>query len=259
MRWWGDPAAGYRGMKRNAASLSVVAGIVLLTILATLIVLSRSGENAMLSGSMRDWFGHPRAATTTEQREFLRLSLERFLGPPPSANAGAGAGKSAHRATAAHPRIAMNAAPSRLCDPMPQVRWCEPNAFGKRLIAKPHSEATPQTNEFERIPIALRHALVQVKPVSERLPDPNMAGVLVYNGAAKLSPEDERWALALLRHRVPGGLGHVFFTWAVISTDGRTALMEVATTGGVDGAGYNAIDVFERDSAGWRWVEKLRY
>lgn len=242
-------------MTRNTASLSVIAGISLLALIAGLVVVSRSGEEDVFSGPWRRWFAHPRAATVDEQREFMRLSLETMLEAPSRSHAGS----SAHAAPASPtrtPRIALNAVPSRRCSPMPQIRWCEPDAAGRTLMSE---TPPPSAKKIERVPIALRRALVQAKPLSARLPDPGVPGVVVYNDGTKLSAENERLVLALFRREVPGALGHVFFTWAVVSVDGQSALMDVVAMGGVKGRGYSAIEVFKREPTGWRWVERLTY
>lgn len=239
---------------RKIASWSVVAGIALLLSIAVLVVLSRSGEHKLLADARQTWFGHPRAATVDEQREFLRLMLEHRL--EPSTRSRPGRPASAPPEPARTPRIALNAVPSRLCNPMPQVRWCEPDPTGRTLMSESPS---PETKIIERAPLALRRALVQAKPAADRFPDPDVPGVLVYNGAETLSKDDERFAVALFRREIRGGLGHVFATWAVVSTDERTALMDVVATGGTDGDGYTAIFMFERDAQGWRLAEKLTH
>lgn len=239
---------------RKIGSWSVVAGIALLLSIAVLVVLSRSGEHKLLADARQTWFGHPRAATVDEQREFLRLMLEHRL--EPSTRSRPGRPASAPPEPARTPRIALNAVPSRLCNPMPQVRWCEPDPTGRTLMSESPS---PETKIIERAPLALRRALVQAKPAADRFPDPDVPGVLVYNGAQTLSKDDERFAVALFRREIRGGLGHVFATWAVVSTDERTALMDVVATGGTDGDGYTAIFMFERDAQGWRLAEKLTH
>lgn len=239
---------------RKIGSWSVVVGIALLLSIAVLVVLSRSGEHKLLADARQTWFGHPRAATVDEQREFLRLMLEHRL--EPSTRSRPGRPASAPPEPARTLRIALNAVPSRLCNPMPQVRWCEPDPTGRTLMSESPS---PETKIIERAPLALRRALVQAKPAADRFPDPDVPGVLVYNGAETLSKDDERFAVALFRREIRGGLGHVFATWAVVSTDERTALMDVVATGGTDGDGYTAIFMFERDAQGWRLAEKLTH
>ena len=247
-------------MTRKIASLSVIAGIVVLASIAGLIVVSRFGETNIFSGFWTNRFGHPRAASVAEQREFMRLSLENIL-----------EASSLGRASARTPQIALNAVPSRRCVPIPHTRGCGPDAAGKILMSE---TPPPYAKNIERAPIALRRALVQAKPRASHLPDPGLPGVVFYNDGTTLPPDEERLMQALFRREVSGGLGHIFITWAVVSADDRTALMNIVTTGGTDAGGYAAIEVFgrdpdgrgpnehgpnEHDPAGWHWVERLRY
>lgn len=232
-------------MTRKIGSLSVIAGIAVLASMAGLIVFSRFGETDLFSGPWKNRFGHPRAATVAEQREFMRLSLENILEAPSS------------RGSATRTRqIALNAVPSRRCVPIPHTRGCGPDAAGKILMSE---TPPPHAKNIERAPIALRRALVQVKPGGRRLPDPGLPGVVFYNDGTTLPVDKERLMRALYRREVSGGLGHIFVTWAVVSSDERSALMNIVTTGGTDAGGYAAIEVFGRDPAGWHWVERLMY
>lgn len=257
-------------MTRKFASLSVIAGIAVLASIAGLIVVSRFGETNVFSGSWTNRFGHPRAATVAEQREFMRLSLQQILEAPILEGPGSG------RAATRTPQIALNAVPSRRCVPIPHTRGCGPDAAGKILMSE---TPPPYAKNIERAPIALRRALVQAKPRAGHLPDPGLPGVVFYNDGTTLPPDKERLMQALFRREVSGGLGHIFITWAVVSIDERTALMNIVTTGGTDAGGYAAIEVFRRDPdqhdpdqhdpdgrgpnehdpAGWHWIERLKY
>ena len=126
-------------MTRKIASLSVIAGIVVLASIAGLIVVSRFGETNIFSGSWTNRFGHPRAASVAEQREFMRLSLENILEAP-----------SLGRASARTPQIALNAVPSRRCVPIPHTRGCGPDAAGKILMSE---TPPPYAKNIERAPI----------------------------------------------------------------------------------------------------------
>ncbi|MCC7247544.1 MAG: hypothetical protein IT473_02875 [Lysobacter sp.] len=242
-------------MTRKIGSLPLLAGIALLALLAGLIILSRSGENELLSGPWRNAFGHPLPATVDEQREFMRLSLLTLLESPGRRRAGV-APRTVVATSPGATRLALNAIPSRLCNEIPQLHTCTPNASGRSLISE---TPPPNAKKFERLPIALRRALVQAKPVSKYLPDPGVPGVVVYNDGAPLPAEKERLVRALFRGEVKGGLGHYLATWAVVSVDGQTALMDVTATGATDTGGYAAIEVFKRDPGGWRLAERLTY
>lgn len=231
---------------RKIGSWSVVAGIALLLSIALMVVLSRSGENKLLSDGMLSGLGHPRAATVDEQREFVRLSLQGLL---------ESSDKKAPTPSAA-PRLALNALPIRLCIEMPTLRACSPNAVGRLLM----SETLPEESKnLERVPIALRRVLVQAKPAADHLPDPGIPGVVTYNDGAPLPPEKERLVLALVRGRQHGGYSHAMMTWAAVSTDGRTAVMDVTATGTPNARGYTALEVFERDAQGWRLADRAMY
>jgi hypothetical protein len=281
-----ETAAQRRGMARNiarnTARLTLLAGIALLSSVVVLVILSRSGEYNLFSGSWDRWLAHPRAATLDEQREFLRLSLGQIIEPTASArartrpgvasgteadeHAGAekGGQKSVDRSSKARtgtkfdphmPRLALSLMPRRLCSPMPQTRGCQPDANGRILIAK---DPPPSAQQIQRVPIELRDALVRIKPAAGHLPDPGLFEVVSYAQDEALTPEKQRLISSLLDGRWPGGLGHASFSWAIVSADGKTALMDALLVSGRKGS-FMAIEVFRHDGVAWRRAERLQY
>jgi hypothetical protein len=271
-------------MVRNTTRLTLLVGIALLGSVVALVILSRSGEYNLLSDSWDRWLAHPRAATLDEQREFLRLSLGQIIEPTASARtrtasgiasgaetgAHQGAEKGAqktvvsstkattkkHAKTDAHAaRLALSLVPRRLCSPIPQTRGCQPDASGRILIAK---DPPPSAQQIERVPVELRDALVRIRPAADRLPDPGLPEVVSYARDQALTPEKQRLILGLFKGEVPGGLGYASLSWAVVSADEKTALMDALLVSGRKGS-FMAIEVFRHDGVAWRRTERLRY
>lgn len=231
-------------MNRKTLSIGTAVGGFAIFLVFLLVLSSRSGENEGFSGLWSRVFASPRAATVDEQREFIRLSLGYVL---EQAASGTHAAKP--------PSMALQILPHRLCEPIPQMRGCEPTASGKRLLS---DKAAPEDRLLQHLPMDLRRALVQVHPADRRLPNPELPGVIVHDESRNMTPEEQRKVLGLFRGEEPGGAGYAAVSWAVVSADGKTAAMDLVlvSPGNKSASG---VEVFRRDAGGWRRRERLRY
>jgi hypothetical protein len=224
--------------------MGTIVGIFAIFIVFLLVLSSRMGENEGFSSLWKNWSENPRAATVDEQRELMRLTLIRVF---EVSNIVAKTGQT--------PRIALNLLPNRLCDPVPQIRGCQPNAIGKKVLVEPLSAHKGQS---DTVPVALRRALVQVRPTQNRLPAPALPNLLLLNGDAPMTPDDRRLVADLYKGKVSGGLGYASMSWAVVSADGKTAIMQTTLINRTSER-YMGVGVFRHQGGLWRRTDVLRY
>lgn len=234
-------------MTRKAIALAAVFGLVAVLVAAALLSTRFAGSGGS-SGPLDVLLARPRSATPAEQRELMRLSLRDAF---ERADEHASEGADAAPASSDSPRLALSLVPYRSCVPVPSLRRCEPDAHGRTLL----SEEPPVGSKLiKRAPMKLREALVHIEPPAARLPDPELPRILVIAPGRKLTEEEENLVMGLFRGEVPGGVGYASMSWAIVSADGKTALMDVHVN-----PGDMTLELFQREKTGWRRVHRLRY